>query len=171
MNKECQICQKSFKRRGKAAEKARYCSRECQGKAYRGKPLSEERRAKLRGIRLAEKSWNWKGDRVKKVALHQWVRSRMSKPECCALCKSKPPIDLASIGHVYSRELSTWKWLCRSCHAKLDGRVWKKEISKMGRDARWKKWRNRTQKEKQAAYEKKKKYKREWAYKKAHSVR
>ena len=62
----------------------------------------------------------WAGDEVKYGSLHDWARNNKPKPEFCEVCGKKKPLDLASIGHTYSRNLDEWRWLCRGCHMKVD---------------------------------------------------
>ncbi len=77
---------------------------------------SEDHRLKMSG----EGNPQWKGDKVSRGALHDWVKDHKPRPELCEDCKKKPPLDLANIDGKYARDLETWRWLCRSCHTKLD---------------------------------------------------
>ena len=65
----------------------------------------------------------WKGDNVGYAALHEWVTNKKPKLLLCEECHLEPPIDLASISHIYKRDLRDWRWLCRRCHMTLDGRL------------------------------------------------
>lgn len=65
----------------------------------------------------------WKGSKVGRSALHEWVRKRKEKPERCEMCREAAPHDMANIGHTYRRALGKWKWLCRRCHMEVDGRI------------------------------------------------
>ena len=65
---------------------------------------------------------NWSGSKVGYIALHNWIRRRIKKPELCNRCKKSQPYDLANKG-IYNRELKNWEWLCRRCHMLLDGRM------------------------------------------------
>lgn len=85
-----------------------------------GKHHSEEMKEKNRLAHSGEKAYNWKGDKVGKEALHDWVASRLRRPKLCELCNLKPPRDLANKTGVYSRELINWGWWCRGCHMKYD---------------------------------------------------
>ncbi|MCK9370717.1 hypothetical protein M0R04_12480 [Candidatus Dojkabacteria bacterium] len=76
-----------------------------------------------KGINIAEKNGNWKGDRVGYKALHSWVRRRLLEPSICESCKLEKSLDLANISGEYKRRLDDWRWLCRSCHIKSDGRI------------------------------------------------
>ena len=85
-----------------------------------GVRLSEETRKKLRELRKDEKHWNWKGDNVGNHALHRWVKKNLPKPTTCQNCHRKDPYDLANITGIYNREFINWKYMCRSCHMKMD---------------------------------------------------
>lgn len=89
-----------------------------EGNPFFGKKHSLETRKKLSEIKMNQQSWNWKGDRVKKRALHTWIKRRLLKPEICPVCKERPALDLANISQEYKRDLADWEWLCRSCHFK-----------------------------------------------------
>lgn len=73
--------------------------------------------------KLAEKNPMWKGDKVGYIGLHEWVRRRKKKPSFCESCKKKPALDLANVSQKYKRDLDDWKWLCRGCHVRGDGRI------------------------------------------------
>lgn len=85
-----------------------------------------------------EKSWSWKGNKVGKEALHNWVQKHLGKPKKCEHCNTTKAkqYDWANISQKYKRELSDWKRLCRSCHAKFDyptrSKKWKKSVIKLG---------------------------------------
>jgi uncharacterized protein YlaI len=70
---------------------------------------------------LGNKNPMWR-DKASLGALHTWIRTRKKKPELCQRCKRRVPQDLANISGVYTRNLSDYKWLCRKCHMKIDGR-------------------------------------------------
>ncbi len=65
---------------------------------------------------------NWKGDKVGRVALHQWVMRKLGKPRFCEHCKSTTAkrYDWANISLKYKRALTDWKRLCRKCHIAYD---------------------------------------------------
>lgn len=70
----------------------------------------------------------WKGDNVSYGALHGWVKNHFPMPKTCMNCHKAKPYDLANISpsynpETYTRELSNWKWLCRSCHMIEDHRI------------------------------------------------
>lgn len=93
------------------------------GHQRRGKKQSEETKRKLSESRLNNYNPNWRNEDVQYRALHVWVRHRLSISKLCELCNLIPPRDLANITGVYSRDLSNWKYLCRSCHLIFHRRI------------------------------------------------
>ena len=89
----------------------------------KGKKHSPETLQKCRLSKLGEKNGMWKGDKVGYNPLHLWVKSRLPKPELCEYCLSAVPYDLANVTGNYNRDFKNWKYLCRKCHMKSDGRV------------------------------------------------
>jgi uncharacterized protein YlaI len=85
-----------------------------------GKHHTEATKAKISQIHLGERSSSWKGDNVKYVGLHTWVRRRLSRPDLCQICNKVPSQDLANVTGNYNRDFSNWQYLCRSCHQILD---------------------------------------------------
>ncbi len=89
-------------------------------------------------VKKDNESPNWKGDNVGKTALHNWVERHLGKPKKCEHCSTTnaKQYDWANISQEYKRDLSDWKRLCRSCHAKYDYPVrsqkWKKSVEKLG---------------------------------------
>lgn len=78
-----------------------------------------------------KESWAWKGSKVGKQALHDWVIRTLGRPQKCEDCgttKAKK-FEWANISQKYKREVFDWKRLCSKCHAKFD------------RPTRYKKWR------------------------------
>lgn len=55
--------------------------------------------------------------------VHEWIRRRIAKPELCTKCNLKKAIDIHNIDGKYSSDLSSWEWLCRTCHMEVDGRI------------------------------------------------
>jgi DNA-directed RNA polymerase subunit RPC12/RpoP len=89
---------------------------------------SEERRKKISlmsigkpklGIR-GENHHRWRGEDVSIDALHHWVKRYLLQPELCEHCGKVPPKHLACVTGDYSRDFSNWKYLCLSCHMRLD---------------------------------------------------
>lgn len=75
------------------------------------------------GINLKEKNGMWKGDKVGYKSLHGWVRRNKPKPDLCEECKKDKPHDVSNVSGEYKRDLKDWRWLCRRCHMKEDGRL------------------------------------------------
>lgn len=65
---------------------------------------------------------NWKGENIGKNYKHDWVKRFKSKSNFCEICNKKVKrIELANIkNHQYTRNPDDYKWLCRSCHIRLD---------------------------------------------------
>ena len=70
---------------------------------------------------INEKNQNWKGNFVTYNPLHAWIRVRKPKPDLCEECQVRPPRDLSNISRKYKRDISDYRWLCRSCHMIYDG--------------------------------------------------
>lgn len=101
------------------------------------RPKYDSRGKEMRYIRfhhLNRKGWKthfpsgelnpqWKGDEVSYKELHAWVRRHKPKPELCEDCDEHPAYEVANISGEYKRELSDFKWVCRACHMKEDGRM------------------------------------------------
>ena len=77
-----------------------------------------------------EKNNQWKGDKVGYIALHAWIRRHKPKSELCEDCKKNKPYDLSNVSGEYKRDINDFKWLCRKCHMKSDGRF--KKFKKLG---------------------------------------
>jgi len=85
--------------------------------------LTKETDKRIIGLsitKLNEKNPMWKGDNVKYNALHCWIRRKKIKSNFCENCGLNKPYDLANISNEYRRNINNFKWLCRSCHMKLD---------------------------------------------------
>lgn len=75
----------------------------------------------------SEKHWNWKGNNVGMVSLHNWVKRRLGKPNKCEFCgttKNKR-YEWANKSHLYKRDLTDWIRLCHSCHRIYDKAAYK----------------------------------------------
>ena len=70
------------------------------------------------------RSYTWKGDDVKYMGVHQWVRKWKGQPLVCEKCgkemKSTRYIDWANKDHKYRRILDDYIRLCRKCHREYD---------------------------------------------------
>lgn len=107
----CEVCGTEFKAKYRSQ---RFCSCACKVTYQTGKPMPD---------RESEKHWGWKGDKVGREALHNWVQKRKQKPVVCECCGIVPPHDLANISGQYRRDIADFEWLCRRCHMKKDGRL------------------------------------------------
>lgn len=82
----------------------------------------------LRNKKLGSNNPMWKGKKVGRLAIHDWMRRNYQKPKKCEKCKKKTPYDLANISDkfnkkTYTRDIKNWRWLCRGCHMQIDGRL------------------------------------------------
>ena len=77
----------------------------------------------MKNINLGEKNGMWKGDKVSYGQLHKWIIRHKSKTKLCENCNKNKPFDLANISGEYKRDINDYKWLCRKCHMKDDGRI------------------------------------------------
>lgn len=62
---------------------------------------------------------NWKGDNACYKSKHEWARRCLTRPKTCCKC-SNPPKEVANIDKKYSRNLTTWQWMCVPCHRIMD---------------------------------------------------
>ena len=96
--------------------------------SLKGKRQSPEHtnkiRLALRGKYCDEKSSAWKGDSVKRTALHAWVEKHLGKPKICWDCNRTDSkiYHWANISREYKRSngLKDWKRLCPKCHIIFD---------------------------------------------------
>lgn len=119
-----------------AKQRVRFPDRSGPNNPFYGKKHTEETKKKLKlawqsqarrlKTSLGQMGINnsfWKGDNVKSVGLHRWVRRHLPEPDKCQICNKEPPYDLANISGKYKRSLDDWQWLCRRCHMLSDGRT------------------------------------------------
>ena len=66
---------------------------------------------------------NWKGDKAKPPAIHEWIKKNKQKPEICEECGVDSKLELSSKTHEYKRDINEFRWLCRSCHEKYDFKI------------------------------------------------
>lgn len=88
-----------------------------------GLELSEKQKEHLKKLNQNQKNENnrnWKGNKAGYKAIHLWVRAHLEKPKICPICKEREVREVANLDGKYSRDLNTWKWLCRSCHLRMD---------------------------------------------------
>lgn len=103
---------------------------------WRVKSKKEIRIAKKKHseINMNEKNPYWKGNKVTYSPLHDWIRRHKPKPKLCEDCKKVPPYDLANISGKYKRDIKDFKWVCRKCHMKEDGRIYNLKNQKGGKN-------------------------------------
>ncbi len=76
-----------------------------------------------------ENNVNWSGDKVGKKGLHSWIRNHKPLPIFCEDCNIAKPYDVANVSGEYKRDINDYKWLCRSCHMKMDYKNGSRKIS------------------------------------------
>lgn len=93
----------------------------------KGKKMPESMSIKITGSCNSQ----WKGDDVKRTALHNWVRRHWpgGRPSFCQICNKRPSYDLINISKkmnikTYNRDFKNWRWSCRGCHMHYDGRIY-----------------------------------------------
>lgn len=124
----CNICNKNFNSTLSRVKEGggKFCGRKCWYTYFR------------ETVRRDSNSPNWKGDKVGRAALHNWVERKLGKPRKCEHCKTTTArqFDWANKSQKYKRDLTDWIRLCRSCHAKYDyptrRKKWIKTVTKLG---------------------------------------
>ena len=119
---KCEICEKNFL--GYLHRKARYCSKQCCGKAKLGKPSWIK--GKKAVWSTGEKNHKWKGDSAGVGAIHSWIERIKGKPTKCEYCgletQNRRKIHWANTrGHQYRKNVDDFIALCVSCHRLFDG--------------------------------------------------
>jgi len=84
---------------------------------------TEEHKKKQAELKRGDINPHWFGNEVGYHGLHSWVRRNKIKPELCENCMKIKPYDMANISGEYKRDINDYKWLCRKCHMKEDGRM------------------------------------------------
>lgn len=74
---------------------------------------------------INERNGNWKGDRVGKTAIHDWLKKHYGNANHCVNpnCFKKPKrYDWAKKDHntEYRRDVKDYQQLCRGCHQQYD---------------------------------------------------
>lgn len=72
---------------------------------------------------IGVKNYAWKGNKVGRCALHEWVVRWLGKPSFCGNCfvTTRKYYQWANISHKYRRDVSDWMRLCNPCHQAYDG--------------------------------------------------
>jgi hypothetical protein len=107
-----------------------------------GKRRSKEHKRRYSLSKLGDKNPMWKDDDVGYRALHNWIRRNKPKPQSglCEICNIVPLWDAACVTLLYNRKFENWKYLCRSCHGKVDYKNGTRKIppARYGKDnPRW----------------------------------
>ena len=91
---------------------------------WKGKKHKPETIKKISESRMGSDNPAWRGDKASYASIHRFVRKRKSIPNKCEICnKENEWLDLANITGIYTRNLEDYKYMCRSCHMKSDGRL------------------------------------------------
>lgn len=90
------------------------------GHNRRGHANSSKHRARQSAALQGELHFNWKGDEVGYVALHQWLYTHKERTGVCEECGKTCKTDFANISGEYHRSIDDYVELCRSCHLKFD---------------------------------------------------
>jgi len=101
-------------------------------------PIMKSQKQKEHLDRVNANQWgennrNWKGDKAGYKAIHHWIRKHLSRPEKCVACNERPSREVANLDGKYTRDLTTWQWMCRSCHLRMDdvaNKAWKTKKTK-----------------------------------------
>lgn len=93
--------------------------------------FSREVHSNLKKECIGEKNHNWTGDNVSYEGLHLWIKRHKPKSDKCEHCGKNGKLDAANLSGKYKRDIKDFRWLCRKCHMKIDGRI--KRKNKYGR--------------------------------------
>ena len=95
--------------------------------------ISHSEEAKIQISKSKFKGRKWPGYNPNSYwTIHRWAIKNIPKINMCSMCrKITAKLDMAYKDHScgetknsnYTRDLSMWFWLCRSCHMKADGRI------------------------------------------------
>lgn len=84
-------------------------------------PIKQPKKSKSK---MGMRNPQWRGDDVKYASLHLWVQRHKPKPAACVSCgKLTEHLELSNISGRYLRDINDYKYECRSCHMKKDGRI------------------------------------------------
>ncbi len=81
---------------------------------------SIEFKERLSRQRMGSKNPAWRGSNVSYKALHGWLRRNKPTVDNCEDCGSDKKLEISNISGEYNRDLNNHKWLCISCHRKVD---------------------------------------------------
>ncbi len=114
---KCPICLKEFENAKSLSNHKRWHD------LPQFKEFQKSYKEKASQFNLENKNGMWKGGNVGYDALHDYIKRRKPKPQNCQNCGKEGFLDLTNISQNYKRDLNDWRWLCRSCHMKKDGRM------------------------------------------------
>lgn len=103
-NTECIVCHSQLSK-----DRVKYCV----------KCAKKVRRMKARKTNWIRPTW----DNLLYESKHAYIRRHKPKPLFCEECHKVSPIDVANISGLYLRDINDYRWLCRKCHMKSDGRL------------------------------------------------
>ena len=95
------------------ANKNNFCSLKCKFNWSKGKKIDSGKKGM--------EHFNWKGNKVGYMGVHNWIRKNKPKPKVCEDCQKKIKLELANLSGKYKRDIADYKYLCRSCHFNFDG--------------------------------------------------
>ena len=96
--------------------------RDYHGRFVKGFKQPEEVKQKMRGP---------KKDKIGYGTIHDWIRSRLQKPDICPCCEEKPVKDISCYTGIYNRDIDNYVYLCRSCHTLLDFATGQRDLQRI----------------------------------------
>ena len=94
------------------------CCKECRNKKHVAYRKKNRKRIKLYDSERTKRFREKVG--IHSTAIHKYIKKRKSKLTYCFICNKEKVLQLASIGHTYTRKPEDYMWLCQSCHFLLD---------------------------------------------------
>ena len=84
-------------------ERTRYCSFKC--RTVKG-----------------EKNPMWKGDKIQRDSIHNWVARQWGSPKKCEICgtETAKKFEWSNKYHSYRRNREDWQRVCKKCHLAYD---------------------------------------------------
>jgi hypothetical protein len=104
--KSCVICGTTYRCHRYRKDSSKYCSRQCAGKAIKGKENKAGQKPKV--------LYN---------GIHMWTRRWIPAVRCEQCGVENVTLHRANISKQYLRDLSDWRVLCVPCHSEFDGHV------------------------------------------------
>lgn len=133
----CKMCSKEFLYYRSDGVSGNYCSLSCANKsperieklrkATIGKKATAQAKINMSkahiGKHIGKNSGSWKGNNIKYMPMHNWVRKEFGDPKKCEHCgldDVSKKYDWANKSGNYLRDRDDWIRLCRKCHVKYD---------------------------------------------------